>query len=96
MKPQIDAITATLRRGECIGLDAEFTGASEMLELSVYDLSLEVIFESLFRPARSQRWSKVPHGITPAMVKGKCHVCSGSSTDADIWWVSLSKTIYHI
>ena len=70
MKPQIDPITATLRRGECIGLDAEFTGASEMLELSVYDLSLEVIFESLFRPARSQRWSKVPHGITPAMVKG--------------------------
>lgn len=70
MESLADTLAATLRRGECIGLDAEFTGANEMLELAVADLSLEVIFESLFRPARSQRWSRVPHGITPAMVKG--------------------------
>ncbi|MBD5186223.1 MAG: hypothetical protein HDS92_06415 [Bacteroidales bacterium] len=63
--------TESLKRGECIGLDAEFTGSNEMLELAVLDLSLEPLFESLFTPARSRRWSKVPHGITPAMVKGK-------------------------
>lgn len=70
MESLTDKLAATLRRGECIGLDAEFTGANEMLELAVADLSGEVIFESLFRPARSRRWSRVPHGITPAMVAG--------------------------
>lgn len=70
MESLADTLAATLRRGECIVLDAEFTGANEMLELAVADLSGEMIFESLFRPARSRRWSRVPHGITPDMVAG--------------------------
>ncbi len=70
MEQRLDTVTGSLKHGECIGLDAEFTGRNEMLELAVVDLSLDPIFESLFTPARSRRWSKVPHGITPAMTKG--------------------------
>lgn len=70
MSGKIEPIISSLGRGECIALDAEFTGRSEMLELAVADITLETLFESLFTPARSRRWSRVPHGITPAMVKG--------------------------
>lgn len=70
MGQSLESVLATLQHGECIGLDAEFTGSNEMLELAVMDVSLAPVFESLFTPARSRRWSKVPHGITPAMVKG--------------------------
>lgn len=70
MSELVQKVASSLRRGECIALDAEFTARNEMLELAVMDLSFDPIFESLFTPARSRRWSKVPHGITPAMVKG--------------------------
>lgn len=71
MTEVLQQVIASLNRGECIGLDAEFTGSNEMLELAVIDIAGETIFESLFTPARSRRWSRVPHGITPAMTKGK-------------------------
>lgn len=54
-----------------ICLDAEFTEAEELLELSMFNQSGEEFYHSYYRPEKSGKWRTDIHHITPEMVKDK-------------------------